>query len=162
LRDIITNQANDGDTVSIPNTVSKITLTGGGIKVLKTITLEGGRAGSKFLDGKKEDPTFEIREEAGNEPSGTIKGGSIRNGSSGNGGGICLNRASSLLLEDSQIGSGNNPNTASNRGGGIFSDGFLTVAHSRIDGNQANSGGGVSCGSNGTVVLRDTTVSNNN
>src|SRR5262249_52375401 len=95
LRDAITSVAKDGDTVSIPSTISQITLTSGEILVLKSITIQGAGAGTTIIDGNANDRIFEIGNGSGN--SVRITGVTIRNGATtSEGGGILVNNPSSL------------------------------------------------------------------
>jgi CSLREA domain-containing protein len=68
----------------------------------------------------------------------TINGMTIRNGSAPTGGGVNVNNGGDLTLSHSRVTS----NTANSSGGGIFVSGLLTLNHSRVDVNSTGNGGG--------------------
>ncbi|BBC23127.1 haemagglutination activity domain protein [Pseudanabaena sp. ABRG5-3] len=79
----------------------------------------------------------------------------IINGKGVNGGGITNNGSGALIIINSTISS----NTATNSGGGIASNGAVTLTNSIVSSNAAIDGGGIV--SNGVVTLTNSTVSSN-
>ena len=112
----------------------------------------------------------------------TIDGVVVTRGSApknGNGGGIIVNRNSSLLLTRSTVSANTasqgagievdgtatidtstfSGNTATGKGGGLFGAGTTTVQNSTFDGNAANGGGGIA--SSSTISVIGDTITNN-
>src|SRR5205823_1668959 len=58
------------------------------------------------------------------------------------GGGIWVQSGGSLVLTGSTV-SGNQANSSTASGGGVFCQGSLTVVNSTVNGNRAGSGGGI-------------------
>ena len=110
----------------------------------------------------------------------TIDGVVVRNGLKTSGGGIIVNKNSTLTFTKSTV-TGNaasqapasktdgtatidqstvTGNTASGKGGGVFNSGATTLRNSTIHGNAANGGGGIA--SSATVTILASTVTGNN
>ena len=131
----------------------------GDLNITQTVTIVGAGANSTIIDGNggvTNDRVFRIF-------GGTviISGVTIRNGTCHtffpctSGGGL-YNVGSSTLTLNNSIVSGN---TASNEGGGIYSDATLTLNNSTVSGNTGYDGGGIF--NDGTLTLNNSTVSGN-
>jgi hypothetical protein len=178
------NDASPGDTIAIPACV--ITLNGaadedanagGDLDVLKNLTLQGA-GNSTVLDGNSLDRVFHIHAGFTVSMTGLV----VRNGDFfGDGGGL-LNQGTLTLnavtltgnasvhgggLSNegtlTAVGSSFLMNSVAGTGGGILNQGMLTLLNSVVRQNNANvNGGGLTSTNTGTLVVRDSTISNNN
>nr|OEJ72561.1 hypothetical protein BH720_23960 [Desertifilum tharense IPPAS B-1220] len=91
-----------------------------------------------------------------------IFAGTFSNNQAGNGGAIYNAEASQTIINNSQIGTLNNGNRASN-GGGIRNLGILDIQNSQIVNNHATGGegGGISNFSNGQLILIQSSITDN-
>jgi predicted outer membrane repeat protein len=95
--------------------------------------------------------------------SGTLSlsGVTVQHGNSGQGGGIAVDAPATLNLTDGAV----SHNTASGPGGGIYSQGVVSLIRSTVDNNQAvggNGGGVATDGTNGPFLhVEDSTISDN-
>lgn len=119
------------------------------------LTLVGAGATEVIIDGNASDRVMLV----GNNGPVTIRGVTIRNGrASGGAGG--LNFGSFTLIESVVTAN----DAATGGGGGMYNYGILTVQRSVIDGNMAggsNDGGGIFNYVQSTLVVTDSTISNN-
>src|SRR6266545_523051 len=182
--------AHRGDTVKIgPGTYA------GGVTVDVSVKLVGAGPGATIISGGG--PVLTIGEAgAASEPTVTVEGVTITGGVtignltpwSGRGGGIYIPRAAgpstgaTVTIRDSVIrGNSVAPATAiesddpcclfaDSGGGGISNDGTLTLDHTRVSDNRADSGGGLASNAIGggifnrafgTLTIRHSVVSDN-
>lgn len=85
----------------------------------------------------------------------TVSDNIARDPFGGNGGGILNQTGATLALTNSTVSG----NTATLQGGGIFSNGTLTITNSTFSNNSASNGGGIA--SFGTAQLVNTIIANN-
>jgi hypothetical protein len=153
-----------GDTIDFSFT-GTITLTTGPLAVNKSATISGPGANVLAIMRSQAAPAFRILNvgpmSPGVPPQVAIEGLTITNGSAvnGDGGGIFIDRRSTLTLNNSAI----RGNSAFNRGGGVFNNaGILAVNSSTISGNSANRQGGGICNFAESGVLAVATLGVNN
>jgi hypothetical protein len=176
LREVLTEQATDGDTIVLNSGQYDLTL--GELEVNASVTIVGPGADMVAVDGNHNSRVFYI------SPGHTvsISGLTIRNGNgvcsltpgvewcapapAGDGvGGAIYNDHSMLTISNCTV----SDNSAGNGGGGIFNDGasgsaMLTISDSTLSGNLAHNGGGIlSYGFNGgaTMTISNSTLSGN-
>jgi hypothetical protein len=171
LRDALTAANGDGsaDTIDFgPGVTSPITLGTAGVLPISGsggLTIQGPGAGSLAIDAHPAFQVFDITSPAGT--SVTISGLTLEHGTATSGGAIVnatgTTGGSSLSLIDSVI---SGSVATSGGGGGIESDGPLTVTGSTITGNTSSSdGGGIDMVNNGPtkydLTITDSTISGN-
>jgi hypothetical protein len=86
--------------------------------------------------------------------------GGVQGGNQGSGEGGGLFSDGTVTLTNVTL-SGNSAVGALGNGGGLFSDGTLTLTNATVSGNSAGSGGGLFNGDHGTLTLTNVTVSGN-
>jgi hypothetical protein len=163
------NAAGTNDTIVVPSGTYDVN---SALTITSSVVIAGAGARSTTVEELAPDRVFAVQPpSASSIPTVTISGLSIffGNANAGNGsfGGNILNQANLTLSED-WIASG-----TAQSGGGISNEGgTLTVTHSLVSGNNANSGGADSggiqnfgpnpvTGSAGTLEIDDSTISNN-
>jgi CSLREA domain-containing protein len=149
--------AQNGDRITFKsNLIGTIGLTAGELVVEKTLTFEGPGADRLAVSGQNASTVFKI----GNHVDSigvVITGLTITDGMSfQNGGGVWVTEAARVVL----VGSVVTRNRTGDNGGGISSDGTLTVAGSTIADNEAGAGGGIYTPDGRLTVIR-TTISGN-
>jgi hypothetical protein len=152
LRDTIA-AASPGDNI-IFSVTGTITLTGGALKIDKSLTISGPGARDLAVSGNNADRVFVVNSGATVTISGlTIENGKALNG--GGGGGV--SNLGILTVTNSAV----TGNSALNFGGGIENLGTLTLTSSTVSSNLADCcyGGGIYNG--GTLTLTNSTVSGN-
>ena len=176
-------QAHSGDTIVFtPGLQGTINLTSGELQIGKSITITGPGAGRLAISGDQASRDFEVLPGAEVSISGlTITGGvgSVEPPSEtylGSpflvGGGIFVQRGASLRLVDATVtGNAAGPNGSFGYGGGIDSQGTLSLTGDTIANNTDNSppgehrgGGGICSGDfadEGSLTVTGSTIANN-
>jgi hypothetical protein len=182
-------QAQAGDTIAFDSGLQgTITLTSGGLRVTRGVTIQGPGADLLSISGNQASRVFEILPGAAATISGLTVTDGVANpaGSAmtmGIGGGIAVDPGAALTLNDSVVtgnvanaasASGNHAGIVAALGGGISCFGTLTLNGDLIQGNTANTGsslgvvgarvsaaGGGIYNAAGTLTMTDTTVSDN-
>jgi predicted outer membrane repeat protein len=138
----------------------QISLTQHELMLNANMTIDGGTRGRIQISGLREDRVFDVEKMAGNISGHhvdllhlIIKDGQPRAGSNfhnGNGGGIYVNYPeASLTLFDDLV----TLNSAQGSGGGVYSNGPVTLVHTTVENNTAVvDGGGVWAGKDLTVI----------
>ena len=164
LRQAIVDAVN-GDTIDFGVT-GTITLTTGGLPVIKAISINGPGPDHLTVDGNHASGVFQVQLDGGG--AATIAGLTITNGNANRGGGIS-NEFSMLTVSNCTI-SGNSAPDVFGVGGGIFNDvafsnATLEVLNCTISGNSAgdNGGGIYNYGGSNTATLKviNSTLSGN-
>lgn len=168
LREAITFANNTGgaDTITFGGPVftdanpDTITLALGQLDITDSVTISGPGASSLTIDGNHSSRVFWTYS-AFAALDVTLSGMTITGGNADVGGGI-VNVDEHLTLEDSVV----TGNTASNKGGGVWADGFsmtLTIRRTEISNNTAGvDGGGIYVeDTGGLLTIEDSTISGN-
>lgn len=132
----------DGN-VTVPSTISTLTISGDEAPADSPAVLDGADAGTVLTVSNGSNVTLDYL---------TVQDGST----AGSGGGI---ENSGVLTVDNSTVTGNSSTGAN--GGGIDNTGTLTVSNSTISANSANQNGGGISSEAGTVTVSDTTISGN-
>ena len=168
----------------VPDGAGDLATATGDLEITEAVTIQGAGPGRSVVDGGGVDRIFEIWPGTFEV---TIRGVTLRNGNS-EGGGAILNSAvlrlahceitgntahnfggggvtnwtgGQLTVDDCAI-TQNSETGPGGSGGGLANAGSAVIRHSLIDGNQANFvGGGIVNDFPGTLLLEDSTVSNN-
>jgi hypothetical protein len=155
LRDAVA-AASDGDTIDATGVSGTILLTSGGLQINHNVTINGPGAGNLAVNGQG---TFGVFTNLASNV--TISGFTITKGGPYWG---AIHNFGGLTLSDSII----TDSVASFGGGGIYSNGTLTVMNSTISGNSVTGVGGFGSGFGGgissfggTVTVINSTISNN-
>jgi hypothetical protein len=151
--------AESGDTISFDETLTGgvITLDGSQLEnKYKVITIDATAIGGVTIDAGNKSRVFYIT--GGDETSPvelinlTITGGCV---DGDNGGGIYAYNCTLKITDSTIVG-----NTSDKNGGGIYSNGLVTITNAAIFGNSAECGGGVYADSK-TVKIINATISGN-
>lgn len=150
--------AQTGDRITFKsNLIGTIGLTAGRLVVDKGLIIEGPGADELTVSGQNASSVFQI----GNGVDSivvVVSGLTIAGGKSFlDGGGIEVTRAARLSLIASLVTGNSTPD----RGGGIYSEGTLTVAGSTIAANEAGKGGGGIYNADGRLTVIRSTISGN-
>lgn len=156
------NNANNGDTVSIPAGTYTITRTGSGeesgvtgdLDLISDISIIGSStSGATIIDAAEVDRAFDITWNV----KASISNLTIINGSADYGGAIFMRPNSSLSVSNSTFKN----NKATQSGGAIYNkEGTLTIKTSTFDANTAAKNGGALM-SNNILTISDSTITNN-
>ena len=149
--------AQNGDRITFKsNLIGTIGLTAGELLIEKSLTFEGPGADQLSVSGQQASTVFKI----GNHVDSilvVITGLTIADGMTfQSGGGVEITPAARVVL----VGTVVMRSSANDNGGGIYSEGILTVAGSTIAENEAGAGGGISTPDGRLTVIR-TTISGN-
>jgi hypothetical protein len=148
--------AGNGDVVSVPAGVYSMTASDP-ITISNSITISGAGSSTTTVDGGNDTRIFEIGP-GGNTPTVTISGLNLQHGNGaggdapGEGGAVYVDSAGSVLtLQNDTIGN----NVVTSVGGGVASNGTLTIDASTVTGNEATglSGTGGGIYSNGALTI---------
>ncbi len=154
------------DTIVVPAGVYTLTIGGSGedanqtgdLDILRDLTINGAGAANTIIQQATADRVFDIPLFT---PATivTISGLTIQNGRAGGTGGSGggIRSDGTLTVTNSTISG----NTASGAGGGIRGNGALIVTNSTISGNSSSSGGGGIENNFGTLTVTSSTISNN-
>jgi large repetitive protein len=164
-----TNKLAGWDTISVPQGVYKLSVTGadedksktGDLDITDSLSIKGSGTKGTVIDGQASDRIFDI---LGTSTTVDISGVTIQNGRVTLLGGGVRNygslRLDDSLVQFSKIDVGNTLNTNTTGGGGIWSQGSLSLSRTTVsNNNSAYIGGGIR--SDGTLTLTNAIVSNN-
>src|SRR5262249_41195827 len=140
------------DTITIP-AICTVTLTQGiPLTIDQSLTITGAGASQTIIDGGSITQILEIGTGAV-----TISDVTLRRGRAGKGGAVQVLGGASLVSMRTLV----TDNTGTDMGGGIMSDGALTLVNSTVAGNFGGFGGGGILANNGPLTLINSTVSGN-
>jgi CSLREA domain-containing protein len=154
------NALDGPDTIVVPAGTYVLTFEGAGdddavsgdLDITDDVVITGDGSAATVVDGNALDRVFHILTEG----AVSISGMTIQNGLAFYGGGIA-NEAGQMTLADVTIQS-----NESERGGGIWNGGWLSLSSGQVSGNEASAGsGGGILNSSGTVNLTNVTVDGN-
>ncbi|MGB8433711.1 MAG: DUF4347 domain-containing protein, partial [Burkholderiales bacterium] len=161
---IAANADSAADVINLPVGIYTLTRTGsnedsantGDLDITRDLAIVGVGANATFIDGNATDRVFDV-----DNASLTISGVTIQNGqATGDGAGVYLRNSggsSSITLRDVAL----NGNAATGNGGAVYAARNLTFDRVTIDGNSANSGGGIYLANNSVANLTNVTISSN-
>jgi hypothetical protein len=136
---------------------NSVTLGGGGIYNRGTLTLrdsfvQGNDAPNYSGGGIYNGPYASVL---------TIIDSAVRGNSAGHGGGIYSVSEDSIISIESSVVANNVGTSLSAAGGGINSNGTITITNSTVRGNEAFNGGGIYVAGHGNLFMEDSTVRGN-
>ncbi len=159
------NASQDRDTISVPEGVYTLTLTGseedaaatGDLDITSDLSIVGAGAGKTVVDGATLADPDRLVHIVGTNSVG-IAGLTLRNGATTDAedGGAILN-SGTLDLSDVTV----SDNQASRNGGGVFSSGHLKLVNTTIAGNTTLSGHGGGIFNQGSAVIENSLVAEN-
>lgn len=178
---IAANALTGADTIAVPAGVYTLTIAGrgedagatGDFDITDALAINGADARTTIIDGGGLDRLFDLTGSVitslsdltiRNGNPGIDKAGGISNRSTtltisdvmltgntadGNGGGLDAGGASTTTITNSTI---SDNSSTSNRGGGVFSQGTLSLTNVTVSGNAARFGGGLNCAASCTAT----------
>ena len=163
------NDAANGDTINVPAGNHVLTVPGGVLLIDVSVTIIGAGARQTVISGNNASRVIHLFPPSPSTPisvgvSGvTLTNGNGVGGNNPNGGAVHVAAGATLALTDSAV---TNSDSQNGNGGGIYTDGTLTLNRVTVSGNQAtgaavpDNGGGIYHNSN-SVTITNSTISGN-
>jgi len=136
-------------------TITLTTASGGALSLKQNVTITGPGVNALTITGNTAVQVFVVNSGVTATISGLTATAGYAN--AGNGGAISVQSAGNLTLTDSAV---TNSHTTA-LGGGIFSDGSLTLRRVTVSGNHGIFAGGVGAGGSGTVTIDASAITGN-
>ena len=148
--DTITFSDGTGSTTDFQTTAQTITLTIGQLQITDALDIQGPAAGLLTIDGNNAFRCLFVSETA---MDSRISGLTLANGSAADGAGL-QNEGFGLVVENCVISAC----SATGSGGALDNLGDIFLLDSRLTGNSANTGGGISTGMESGLILERCTL----